>query len=245
MSNSTIPSRLQEARAALDLSQRAFGEALGVSHVSVARWETGKTEVSLLTAKAIEQVWRISADWLLFGVGPMMAPARLPNPTGPFRDGVVLVPQIEGLPMCGPGGEIQDPGPDAPHHAISQGFFASSLKACGAGSLETLYFARVQGDSMVPTIRPGDLILVNTALPLRLEPKKGALHLVRKTPRAKEASVKRLYLVGDHLNATSDSATGAAIDIPINDTPIQDLVLGRVLWYGALPRTSEGTSGPF
>ena len=40
----TLGKRVRAARVAAGLTQAALGEALGVSHTQIARWETGRAE---------------------------------------------------------------------------------------------------------------------------------------------------------------------------------------------------------
>jgi phage repressor protein C with HTH and peptisase S24 domain len=85
---------------------------------------------------------------------------------------------------------------------------------------------------MNPTILAGDTVVVNTALELRVEPRKGALHMVRRAPDSMEARVKRLFFDGTALTLHSDNRTYPPVTIPIDGVPVQDLVIGRVCWYG-------------
>lgn len=156
-------------------------------------------------------------------------PARIKKPP---RD-AQAIPLLDGLPSCGPSGEIDALGPHSQEAIFSLPFLQEVLRQCGAGSVETLFAARVQGDSMKPLLEPGDTILVNTALPLRLEPKKNTLHLVRKAVGSSEVRVKRIFYGGGVVTLRSENQEAFPDRyVELGDSPIQDLVIGRVCWYG-------------
>ncbi|WLT32257.1 S24 family peptidase [Geothrix sp. PMB-07] len=226
-------SRLRYARQYLKLSGAAFGAPIGKAKGTISQWEAGSVDFSLSDSLAIEHVWGISSPWLMANEGDMFS-SRTPRLYNRTEHGVFLLPLLDGLPSCGPSGEIADLGEDAEGLPFGQKFIGELLRQCGAGSEANLFVARVQGDSMNPTILAGDTVMVNTALPLRLEPKKGALHLVRRRAGSSEARVKRVFLSADgaHLTMNSDNPTYPPLTVPVDGVPIQDLIVGRVCWYG-------------
>jgi transcriptional regulator with XRE-family HTH domain len=218
--------RLKEFRAEQKLTMRALADALGVTSSIVSDWESGKSEIRKPNALAMELLYGVSWKWLLNGEQPKRVESKPPR-------NAQSIPLLDGLPSCGPSGAITDLGPHSEETVFSAGLIQEVLRQCGAGSVETLFAARVQGDSMKPLLEPGDTILVNTALPLRLEPKKNALHLVRKAVGSSEVRVKRLFLSGGVLILRSENQEAFPDrDVQLGDTPIQDLVIGRVCWYG-------------
>jgi SOS-response transcriptional repressor LexA len=179
---------------------------------------------------ALELLYGLSWTWLMDGQGQMWV-HRLSS-TGPRS--VQEIPILDGLPSCGPSGEIHELGPNADTMPFSAAFIQEVLRQCGAGSASTLFVAQVQGDSMSPTIQPGDTVMVNTALSVRIEPRKGALHMVRRAPGSAEARIKRVFLSSDgaYLTLNSDNGTYPPLQIPVDGVPLQDLVIGRICWYG-------------
>lgn len=225
--------RLKQVRAELGLSTRAVAEALGVGASVYSQWETGQAPVRKPNALAIQAIWGYRWEWLMNG--------EEPKRVGSAPRNAQAIPLLDGLPSCGPSGEIGDLGPHSEELVFSTSFVQEVLRQCGAGSVETLFAARVQGVSMQPLLEPGDTILVNTALPLRLEPRKGALHLVRKEAGSAEVRVKRVWADGQGLTLRSDNGAFREIYIELKGHPIQDLVVGRVCWYG---RNLVGTPAP-
>ena len=69
--------RLQQVRSTYNITQRQFAKRVGVTSQLVSMMETGKAQLSHLTAKAIEAEFGINHEWLMTGVGEMMA--KKPN----------------------------------------------------------------------------------------------------------------------------------------------------------------------
>lgn len=62
--------RLAAFRASIGLSQRAFAKELGVSHGNIAMTELNNSFSRKLLKKLAAQ-YHLSANWLLYGAGPM------------------------------------------------------------------------------------------------------------------------------------------------------------------------------
>jgi DNA-binding XRE family transcriptional regulator len=63
------------------VSQSEVGAALGVTGVTVGRWEAGLKEPDLDTIARLAQVLKVNRAWLAFGDGPMRdVPVAEPNP---------------------------------------------------------------------------------------------------------------------------------------------------------------------
>ena len=65
----TSGERLASLRQASGLTQAAFAERIGVSPVTVCRWERGRSSLGQAVAKRVAKKLRVSAAWLLFGEG--------------------------------------------------------------------------------------------------------------------------------------------------------------------------------
>lgn len=129
---------------------------------------------------------------------------------------LVTIPRIVVGASAGPGGiaEIEERG-----RPIA--FDGALLRDLGAGRRDALSIIRVAGDSMEPTLRDGDDILVDrdaTAI------RSGAIYVLRVDDLL---LVKRLVREDGLLIVRSDNpAHGDIID------PYPLLVVGRVLWCG-------------
>ena len=64
--------RFREVRTVFHLSQREMADRIGISPQLVSQMESGKARVSVLTAKAVESEFGVSAEWLRGGIGEML-----------------------------------------------------------------------------------------------------------------------------------------------------------------------------
>ena len=218
-------------RAELKLQQEEFGSALGVSKAAISRWETGSAEITQLAALAIEHVYKVNRTWLLTGYGPIWLEGEPSQPGDyPFLDR----PLIVGAASCGPGGEIQDPGPGASRYALRRDFASRILNRCGGGTEKDLFFLLCRGESMRPTILDKEIVLVNTALQIRMQPRNNGIYLVRRSPEGDDARVKRIRLDFDRqqLVMASDNQVFPPAMVDLDGIPLQQLILGRVVWVG-------------
>ena len=74
---SELRDRLVELRRTFDITQRQLAKRVGVTSQLISMMETGKAQLSHLTAKAMEAEFGVNHEWLLTGEGEMMA--RKPN----------------------------------------------------------------------------------------------------------------------------------------------------------------------
>ena len=134
---------------------------------------------------------------------------------------LVPVPRIEIGASAGPGGiaEIEERGPPI-------GFDGALLRDLGVRRPAALSLIRVAGDSMEPTLRDGDDILVDRdATSVR----SGAIYVLRVDDML---VVKRLIRQArDRLPVVIRSDNAAYPEIVVSD-PASVQVVGRVLWCG-------------
>ncbi len=69
--NETINLRIKKLRKALDLTQQAFADRLGMKQNTIATYEMGKTTPSKPTIKSICREFGVNETWLRNGDGEM------------------------------------------------------------------------------------------------------------------------------------------------------------------------------
>lgn len=131
---------------------------------------------------------------------------------------LVAVPRIEIGASAGPGGvaDIEEQGPPI-------GFDAALLRELGVRRASLLSIIRVAGDSMEPTLRHGDDILVDRS---STTIRSGAIHVLRFDGML---NVKRLFRESGAYVIRSDNPDWPEIRV---DDPASLRVIGRVLWCG-------------
>lgn len=150
-------------RMELRMTQRQMAEVLGVSSQSLSNIEAGGRSIpKSLQALMVEKL-NVNPHYLLTGEGPMFAGQEVcplaPAPSmATYRGGGLrelqetltgkLVPFLTQMVSAGPGAELQE-------YEDSCGLICLP-EAAVKGELRAL---RVKGDSMEPTLRPGDIVV--------------------------------------------------------------------------------------
>lgn len=95
-------------------------------------------------------------------------------------------------------------------------------------SPKDLYLIHVTGDSMEPTLRAGDVILVNR---MAVRPDREGVYILRMNGML---LVKRLQAMpGGRVRVISDNAAFSSFDVTTDDLGSDDItVIGRVVWVG-------------
>lgn len=70
----TINERIKKTRIEAGLSQRAFGDGIGISGPSIAKIESGENNPSEQTVLLISNTYKVNYQWLKDGIGPMYLP---------------------------------------------------------------------------------------------------------------------------------------------------------------------------
>ena len=155
--------KMIEIRMELRMNQRQMAETLGVSSQSLSNIEAGGRPIPKSLQKILVEKLNVNPHYLLTGEGPMFAGQEVAvQPTVPtlgiYRGGGMrelpevlngkLVPFLTQMVSAGPGAELQE-------YEDSCGLICLP-EAAVKGELRAL---RVKGDSMEPTLRPGDIVV--------------------------------------------------------------------------------------
>lgn len=227
--------RLKTARKALGKTQEELGTPMQYGKAAISAWEKGRVEIPLPLAQSIELNWGIRWRWILYGEGDPWGEAAIQAVLhSGLGESFLVRPEIDGSATCGPGGQIQEPGPMAPTHALARSLAEKLLHDSGGGREQDLFFLRCEGESMQPTIRDKEIVLINAALQGRMNPRNNAIYLVRRSPNSNDARVKRVRLDQDRhqLVLASDNRSFAPAIIDLDGIPLHQVVLGRVCWVG-------------
>ena len=157
----TFAERIKGLRKHMGLTQTAFAERIGVSMPAVQAWEYGKSKAGGDVAKTIAETFNISFSWLLSGEGsmvslPLLSEVRETTPEKMDAQGFYLIPRYSVSAAAGIGAQVV------------QEYIADylSFQKKWLNSLpypkNTLHMITVSGDSMEPTYKDRDLILLTT-----------------------------------------------------------------------------------
>jgi phage repressor protein C with HTH and peptisase S24 domain len=186
-------------------------------------------ELKLSNAASLARATGVRLEWLANGSGPMQGDeagevttisVAVPPP------GHVLLPLLEARAAAGNNGGLR-----SDHLVDFIAFSESFLKQTLRRSPQNLALLTASGDSMDPTIRDGDLLLVDTSA-RRIE---GSFIYVLAINGG--LLVKRIHLRRDgSVLLKSDNPKYDAEEVPAVETPTLE-VLGQVIWQGGPVRS--------
>jgi phage repressor protein C with HTH and peptisase S24 domain len=182
-------------------------------------------------AYRIAKHYNINLDWLLFG---RESASRVSEAQAPYVpddvDEYVLVPLLEGRVTAGPDGGIVYEQPD--DWSPFKNRWINKKIGHSPEHHQALMLVRVQGDSMAPTIHPGEIVLVDTWEAERINIRDGKIYLVRMPDGA--ITIKRIILRHKERPAIlclSDNTAYEPFEFEVNpQRGLKYYILGRIRW---------------
>lgn len=179
----------------------------------------------------VSQAYNVSIDWLLTGAGEMRreerpAPEYIAEATVPYKAGregeYVYIPLYDVRAAAGGGAIV-----DTEHVVDILSFKASWIRSELRANPSDLYLIFVQGEGMEPTLRPGDIILIDRREANMI---RDGIYVLRLDGGL---LVKRLQrLPGQVIAVTSDNPAYKPFNINLGEV-VKDLeIIGRVVWCG-------------
>jgi len=226
-----VGNRIRSARKKLKLSQKELSERSGLPLPSLKDYETGKR---MPGGEAIASLCQagISANWLLTGKGEMLRSSEQPPaPEQPLQipggeaidDNYVLVPLYDVRAAAGHGAVVENEQV-IDYLAFNRKWLWQELHA----STQDLYLIEVDGESMEPTLRPGDVILIDRRSAQKV-PRDG-IYVMRMDDGL---LVKRLQrLPGRRVKVTSDNPAYEPFELTLDASGDDFAIIGRVVWAG-------------
>ncbi|QDC04722.1 helix-turn-helix transcriptional regulator [Pseudomonas sp. SWI7] len=221
--------RLKAARKHAKLTQAELSKAVGITQTSISDLETGKSASSTFGA-SIARICGVSALWLETGEGSMTEqgqghgpsdarsndpksnetinieglPAPLAQKIKSYRN-LVDVPRYDVEGSMGPGSEPPDINMVVEHMSLDANWVRQNLTYT---KLENLKLISGRGDSMAPTIRSGDAVLVDAGV-TTVEDDAIYFFLMRG-----KLQIKRIQRGLDGLTIISDNGQYPPIEVP-------------------------------
>jgi len=196
------------------------GEVAGVSDEQIARWRDGKAKPNFYGLAALTYAAGKSLDWLITGDEPPQAQSQMQIVSDTELPGFTLVPRLDVQASAGNGALAMSEEPID--------FLAFQESWLRARNINPKY-ARVltaKGDSMEPTIRDGDVLLVDTSID---RVRDNAIYIVVYDGLV---LVKRMHGKFDgSMTLISDNAVYPPETIAAHDVSILNIA-GRVMWFG-------------
>ncbi len=226
MTREDLAKRLRQLQG--DSSARSFARRIGLGEGTYRALLSGSSP-TLDTLLQIRSGAEVELEWLATGEGQMRRDA--PGPTeegeGPVRysaslpTGFRLVPRLDVSAAAGAGAMVEY---EEPSEMLA--FRADWLRRRGINPLAA-HVLTARGDSMEPTIRDGDILLVDTSIDRVVD---NAIYVVAYDGRTLVKRVQMrldgsLLLKSDNKAIFDDEAVSAGEVPRLN-------IAGRVMWYG-------------
>lgn len=207
------------------MTQKALGEAVGVSQAAIQKIETGRaaqTTKLLDIAKAL----RVRPEWLSSGTGAMRDDGEDDKKPSHMNHDVFRVDILDLAVSAGPGIVNQEFVEIL--HSVEYAP-AEARHMFDGRKAENIRIINVRGDSMSGTIEPGDLLFVDISV--KSFDGDGIYAFLYDDT----AHVKRLQKMKDKLLVISDNKSYAAWDPIEKDEMNRVFVFGKVI--GSMPQT--------
>ncbi|NIY15849.1 MAG: hypothetical protein GWM98_13600 [Nitrospinaceae bacterium] len=226
----------------MGLSRSQLGEKLGINQNSIGLFERDKQLPSEPILKLLEYLFRLNREFVLEGKGDLflsgeasrekgeelheflVREAGWPPPYGtrrPVEDRDWITFQRATAP--GPGGQVLESDQLVDHIAFRRGWIRARL----GGRAADLVLVETAGDSMEPTIRAGDLALVDTD---QHRIREAGLYCLVEGP---DLSIRRVQRVPGQVVIRPDNP--AYHPVTLTGPRAAELpVLGRVVWLGRI-----------
>ena len=217
---STLADRLQARARQLALSKVQIAERAGLTRSYVHDiWRGRSTRPNRARLELIARVLKVEVDWLASGMGAVEG--EPPNLTLD-PEAFVQIPALEPPAKAGRGKMVETVLAPAEPYQFRRSWIRDHLQV----DPEALRVMRIEGDSMLPTLREGDVVLVNTA---RREPSPPGIFVLFD---GMALIAKRLELTGDasqpRVRVRSDNPAYEPYERPLDAISI----VGRVRWFG-------------
>lgn len=229
LSSVEVGARIKTARKTVGLTQEKLaGLAGATSNRGIQDNEAGK---SIPGGQMIWALIRagINANWLLTGEGPMLQAELQEKKTAVTEQqeptpGYVAIPLFNDVRAAAGAGALNGLL-EKPDDALM--FKADWIRFELGARPEDLNLIRVSGDSMEPTLRAGDVVLIDHRAQ---RPDREGIYILR---LGEMLLVKRLQaLPGGLVRVVSDNPAFAPWEISLEKIGSDMAILGRVVWSG-------------
>lgn len=179
-----IGERIRELREILGLTQKEFGEKIGKSRNAVTNWEIGRRNIDETTIKLISKTFGISEKWLKTGEGSI------------FESNAKII-ETETIPV------VSRAGAGFPE-SVQEWDILYEIPVPKGSYKKGAFGVEVKGDSMMPTLEEGDIVICYPAIDVSSIPS-GKIVVV--ATEEGDLIVKRLKRINNKILLTSDNPT--------------------------------------
>jgi phage repressor protein C with HTH and peptisase S24 domain len=215
-----IGDRLREIRVQSALNVSELSRMIGVPYKSISNYERGERKATVEYLALVSEHLGANVEWLLFGKGNMFSTEENSNRNDICSSDYIYIP-IYDIQAAAGHGCIVDEETVIDHFAFKADWFNKNI----CGSKPDLVIFTAHGESMEPTIKNGDLIMIDTANK-RI---RDGIFVIRFD---NSLLVKRLSLMPkDKLQIKSDNPEHPIFEVNLKEEDAF-AVIGKVVWHG-------------
>ena len=213
-----------------DFDRDYIVEKTGISQSQLYRLKSGNQDTSRENIAKLAEATNASAEWLVTGLGPMYRDRTIPQlaiqskDAHDFSENYSLIPLYNVSAAAGHGAVVEHEEV-VDSLAFKREWISHTLDATPAD----LYLINVQGESMTPTLHPGDVILVDRRNGENITT--DGIYVIR---MGDSLLVKRIQrLPGQKLRISSDNPAYQPYELKLDEAANDELaIIGRVVWSG-------------
>jgi len=210
-----------------DGTVKEFALEIGMDLPQLMRYRSGETvNPTLATIERFARALEVSPSFLLTGEETPVS--RVSESSAVYGVDAVPLPVLAQEIAAGPVRELDERETGAPYYFRPEFI----RRAGGVRNLRLLHISRhpAYGSSMLPTIRPGSLVLVDRREVTKDTFRQGAIYIVR-SETDEGVTVKRAWYADGILVAWGDNPDAPRFAIPVKGTRLADHLRGRVVWW--------------
>lgn len=215
----TMADRLRARCKQFGMNAAQVAELAGLNRsfvYDIMRGKSGNPNLDKLDRLA--NALKVDKNWLLYGLGDVEGePPIVENPDDVF----VAIPHADVRPSMGGGSVVEvEPAPGRPYH-FQKSWIKNGLRANPAD----LRIMHVEGDSMMPTLHDGDIVLVDTGRRIPTPPGIFVLHdgmglVAKRLEHIPNSDPPRVRIVSDN-----------ACYSPYERLAEETNIVGRIRWF--------------
>lgn len=137
------------------LSLRTLSKAIGVNHVSLSQWVTGKNRPSDKGLEALCLYFHVSPAWVLYGDDSAAGAQSI------RLEDAISIPLLEAEGACGAREDLSQYGCGI--ITMVRVTYEFIRNYCPSASMNSLHIITAKGDSMMPTLNNGGAVIVDVS----------------------------------------------------------------------------------
>lgn len=205
-------------------NRAAAAKAAGVAKSTLQNWIEGKSDPSFEGLVKLANAAGVSVEWLATGAGTAKPSIdELRRDVGKVGNGFVMVPRYNVEASAGAGALAGEEN-ILDHMAFQEGWVRRTLRA----DPRKLALISAVGDSMEPTIRAGDLLLIDTGVNEVID---DAIYIIAMDGHLVVKRLQRFF--GGAVAVKSDNPTYVEQTLSADEAGYATIA-GRVRWIGRL-----------